>query len=661
MVVPSTKKLRLKFHGRVLDHLGIQMYQSPVAAIAELVANAWDADAENVAISLPENLNQGAEIIIEDDGIGMTFDECQSRYLNVGWCRRGDKADDFSPEKHRPILGRKGIGKFAGFGIAAIVRIETTSKETGEKTVFELDINQLRSKEYVSTKDAEIPVLEYLEPDQTRKTSHGTRIILKQLKLAKRPSIEQYRKSMARRFLLHQGQSQFKLLVNGQPLPESFDLAGIQYAFPRDYRADEKPASVTDIDANGWGKEIIGSRTIFWRFLFHKDPIDDEELRGVAVFVKGKLAQAPFLFNLTGGLGGQHGVEYLTGQLQADFLDALPDDLIAPERQRINWEHEESHPIQDWGQKRIKELLRIWRERRGESRTRQLDEKVAEFSGRLEKLQPHEAVTIKRALRKLAEIPTLNDEQFVELGNAVLTSWEQGRLKELIGSIADVDSMAEGELIAILIEAQALTALNMAEAVKTRLLTIGGLKLRIESQRLETEVRDYIASNPWLISPQWETFRVEKSVKKLLDELAEKAGLQGEKWGGRIDLTLASGDQLLIIEFMRPGLKLDWDHIQRFERYILLVRKAVEANTGGRFRTITGYLVADALEADPANVEKITSLKSQGMFALDWQTLLSNALAAWQEFLEILADRAPQDERLKTLIEDGNEAKGRKV
>jgi hypothetical protein len=279
-----------------------------------------------------------------------------------------------------------------------------------------------------------------------------------------------------------------------------------------------------------------------------------------------------------------------------------------------------------------------------------LDEKVAEFSARLERLQPHEAGTIKRALRKLAEIPTLNDQQFVELGNAVLTSWEQGRLKELISSIAHVESMAEGELISILVEAQALTALNMAEAVKTRLLTIGGLRLRIESQKLETEVRDYIANNPWLISPQWETFRVEKSVKKLLDELAEKAGLQGEKWGGRIDLTLSSGEQLLIIEFMRPGLKLDWDHIQRFERYVLLIRKALEANTAGRFHSVSGYLVADALEADPANLDKIGLLKSQGMFALDWQTLLSNALAAWQDFLEILAMRAPEDERLRVLL-----------
>ena len=79
----TQRKLHLSFHGRILDHLGIQMYQSPVAAIAEIVSNAWDADAENVWIELPKNLSDGAIITVRDDGWGMTYEECEKRYLNV--------------------------------------------------------------------------------------------------------------------------------------------------------------------------------------------------------------------------------------------------------------------------------------------------------------------------------------------------------------------------------------------------------------------------------------------------------------------------------------------------------------------------------------------------------------------------------------------------
>ena len=75
---PLDKKLYLEFHGRTIEHLGIQMYQSPVNAIAEMVANAWDADATSVEIELPETATDpDATFVIRDNGIGMTFEECQ--------------------------------------------------------------------------------------------------------------------------------------------------------------------------------------------------------------------------------------------------------------------------------------------------------------------------------------------------------------------------------------------------------------------------------------------------------------------------------------------------------------------------------------------------------------------------------------------------------
>ena len=75
--------LWLNYSGRIIDHLGIQMYHSPVAAIAELVANAWDADADTVNISLLPSISSTSEIVIMDDGIGMEFSDCQDRFLNV--------------------------------------------------------------------------------------------------------------------------------------------------------------------------------------------------------------------------------------------------------------------------------------------------------------------------------------------------------------------------------------------------------------------------------------------------------------------------------------------------------------------------------------------------------------------------------------------------
>ncbi len=315
------KRLSLRFHGRVLDHLGIQMYQSPVAAIAELISNSWDADAENVHVNLPTSLEPDSIIEIKDDGLGMTFEECQQKYLNVGWNRRGNNPAALSLKYHRPILGRKGIGKFAGFGIADLIQIDTISENTGERTIFQLDVNELRDGDYVAATEKEISVLEYLGPDNDRKREHGTKLTLKNLKMMRRPSPGQFTESMARRFLLHRYAQNFKVFINDVLLPEDDDNSHVEFSFPRAYEEEEKPQELI-VDEEGWGSETLSNgKTIKWKIVFYREPIDHEELRGVAVYSRGKLSQTPFFFNLTGGLGGQHGQEYLSGQLEADYLD----------------------------------------------------------------------------------------------------------------------------------------------------------------------------------------------------------------------------------------------------------------------------------------------------------------------------------------------------
>ena len=170
----ENKNLILKFNGRILDQLGIQTYHTPAAAISELISNAWDADATVVKISLPESIDEGEEIVIEDNGIGMSFNDCQDKYLNVGYNRRGSHSKETSLGG-RPILGRKGIGKFAGFGIAEIIHVKTTSSDTGEITDFKLDINKLRHDTYISETPKNIDARYH---HNSSDSDHGTKITL---------------------------------------------------------------------------------------------------------------------------------------------------------------------------------------------------------------------------------------------------------------------------------------------------------------------------------------------------------------------------------------------------------------------------------------------------------------------------------------------------
>ena len=339
--------------------------------------------------------------------------------------------------------------------------------------------------------------------------------------------------------------------------------------------------------------------------------------------------------------------------MRADYLDRLPADVITTERQRVNWELSECKELEQWGKERVKSLLSIWKERRAEEKMRQIDEKVAPFSQRLDRLRPSEKRTVVSALRKVATVETLSDEQFTELSNGILTAWEGGRLRELIENVSSVEDMDEAILLSLLAETQVLSALHIAESVKAKVEIIEGLRKRIDERELENAVRDYIAENPWLLSPQWETFKVETSVRHLVDEAAAEAKVDADDEAGnkRVDLVLSSGDQLLVVEFMRPGLTVDREHVNRYQEYVDILRSKIISNTEHDFKIVSGLLVADRLNRRAGMDGVLKRLADDNMNAIEWKGLLRRAGMQWKEFLNVLVARAPEDERLAELRE----------
>lgn len=643
--------LTLSLAGRILDHLGLQMYQSPVAAIAELIANAWDADAHTVAVALPEDTTR--EVVVSDDGVGMTFRECQEHYLVVGRDRRNGEPRART-ECGRRVLGRKGIGKFAGFGISDRFEIATTSSRTGEQTSFVLDYQRLKEDDSYVSSAKPIMVTGYSPPDKARvETRHGTTITLGKLRLGRALNVEAFRRSMARRFLTRELSANFSVTVNGEPLPDWVDWAKVQYAFPHQY-GEELPVDVIR-EGDGqetWAVERVAGHSVRWRALFYKDPLEDEEFQGFSIFAGGKLVQTPFWFHLQGGLGGQHAQAYLSAQVAADYLDEQIQDLSAPERQRINWDDHAAEPLLLWGQTRTRELLKRWQNERSQARVTALEEKLGPFARRLGRLQPMERRTARRALEKLAQVASLSQDQFLALGTAIVQAWDQGRLKGLLEKFAEPAELNDQVLIETLTEANVLAALQLGEAVQAKIEVVRGLRARVEGRDLEGRVRDYIAEHPWLVSPDWETFRKETRADRLLEAARRESGLgQDPAWAGRTDLVLSAGDKLLVIEFMRPGLTADWDHLQRLERYVRITRSNVAAITApGWFTTVQGYLVADNLERRGEVAGKIANLKDDGIYAISWDVLLTDAEFQWKEFLAILGDRADNDERVVEIV-----------
>lgn len=113
-------------------HAG-DILKDPKYAITELTANAWDAGATEVHITWPE---VGGEVVISDNGSGMTEGEFRSRWSVLNYNRleiQGENVEfpiNYKGNKNRLAFGRNGVGRHGMFCFADSYEIQTSKRGT---------------------------------------------------------------------------------------------------------------------------------------------------------------------------------------------------------------------------------------------------------------------------------------------------------------------------------------------------------------------------------------------------------------------------------------------------------------------------------------------------------------------------------------------------
>lgn len=163
---------RINIDKKVLRLLGAQLYGDTPSIISELVQNAYDADAKSVWITI--NTTNPSTIIVQDNGIGMTPEEINTRFLNIGQDRRIDYP--ISPNGRR-VLGRKGIGKLAVFSLAKIIDVYSMKDDNIAACRLDFDDITLHNADPIALDDTQQPIeAAYLSESRT-----GTKIVLRNI------------------------------------------------------------------------------------------------------------------------------------------------------------------------------------------------------------------------------------------------------------------------------------------------------------------------------------------------------------------------------------------------------------------------------------------------------------------------------------------------
>lgn len=177
----SKERYPIKATSHIINLLGDELIGSDSLAIFELVKNAYDADATKVTITFNDLDSPNRNIVIEDNGCGMSSSIIQNVWLTIGTDYKKKQAK-VSKKYHRTSLGNKGVGRLAVHRLADEIMLE--SQAEGDLFGSSLSINWkslIQSEEFIE--DLYVEVNEGVL--NTFIEGHGTRITLTGLKTKK--------------------------------------------------------------------------------------------------------------------------------------------------------------------------------------------------------------------------------------------------------------------------------------------------------------------------------------------------------------------------------------------------------------------------------------------------------------------------------------------
>jgi hypothetical protein len=325
--MPDNRPFTFEISLSVLEHLGRHLYRNFATVLGEAISNSWDAEARNVWIHLDEN-QKG--FWIKDDGVGMSADDFQSKFLKVGYSKRKE-GQSKSQELKRPFIGRKGIGKLALLSCAE--RITVVSKVKGEDYVGGVIDNPALDKAIIEDLKPQQYPLENVEMKSfrkyTKKHSHGTIIRFENLKESAQHTSAFLRTAIALYFRFSLIDKSFQVHLDGKKISHK-DLKALAetteflwtVGTPADPYVDDlrkrfrkspddhETKSIQLNNAKGFIASVKRPRDL--RIL------TTDERVGVDLFVNGRLRERDILKHVPTARVPEN---YLYGQIHFDELD----------------------------------------------------------------------------------------------------------------------------------------------------------------------------------------------------------------------------------------------------------------------------------------------------------------------------------------------------
>lgn len=658
----NTKEYQLKISRLTVDKLGVKLYDKASAVVSELIANSYDADAEKVTVRLPLNSalatknkdgnveEKGYTMEVIDDGHGMIPAEARQFYLQVGRDRRDhEEQGGTSRKKNRKVMGRKGIGKLAPFGICRKIEVISAGGDKQNKgylvSHFIMDYDKI-------IKDTDEPTpIEKGHLDETFSTKSGTTIKLYDFLPKVVPDKDTFHRQLASRFIF--AEPDFEIIVEDTRNPQENPPAVVK-AF------NVAKQENTEIDLSKYPVKTDNGDTLIvkgWLALA-KEHYQNEEMAGVRIYARNKIVATTRDFEQPSGYTGEFTLKsYLVGEVHAEWLDYDDgEDLIRSDRQGIIWDSDYGRALKIWGGERIKQIGKLSQKPRRD-KTKDIFLKVSNFQKKAterykDKHVSDVAITMAEQFGAFANEDELKDQEYVDdLAEVILSVAPHKALieafKEFASKVNDGNADMES-LLDLFGKTRVAELASYGQIVSERVKSIKELEKIVTGEGYdESDLQELIDRAPWLIDASWSVLTSNQGLNTFKNTFIKfwkkKHGEELDiniKYGSkRPDFTLASiNNYLYIVEIKKEGHKLNDKDFDRFFNYVEAFEEFFSANPQFKIEFPRGHKFI--ITVDGLNLSSKNKMLFEGFINNDlvekitWNDFLMKAKKAHEKFLE---------------------------
>jgi hypothetical protein len=639
----------------VINHLGVGLYSSTPAALTELVANAWDADATEVSIDIDPLANT---IVIQDDGHGMTPEDIKKKFLNVGFSRRGPKGETAkSASGKRFVMGRKGIGKLSMFALANTLRIASGTKMT-ESVGFWIDVPKFKTALANHTSTS----LPEFKPNPLPK-GHGTRIVMKDVLKGLKTTESFLRIKLARRFSIIGGKS-FVLKLNKVPVTKEdrgfydhvqflwvFDDASLKEiqplcknlaSLPVKPKPNEKSVPCTAVLPN---LVTVGKKQfqISGYIASVGQPkqlgADDDSANIVSVFANGRVFAEDVL---TEANSAKYYKNYLVGEIHADFLDTDSVDRATASREAIKKDDPTYQALISVIRGALDEISNKWDQWRtdlGLDESEPQNATILSWIAGLPDERDKKAATKLMTSVKNATFnsdPKKNAEAQAVLYRGSIVAFERLRLRNQLAQLDVLTDVLSPEFAIIFAGLDSLEETAYAEITQQRLKIIEKFAtIANNPSTLEKVAQKYLFDHLWLLDPAWDRVTGRAAMEVTLTNYIKQ--VVADSSGARLDISYrSSSGRHVVVELKKPSItNLTFDKLfSQVNKYKKAVEKYYLTNEPGKPIPALDIYVLIAKTPSGFDVADKNALAAVSGKIITYAQLINDAKNAYQEYLD---------------------------